>query len=144
MDGFEQSFCFGVAGGGLARTYVLAGETDAIRKEWVTSISELIQILADSKSAKNNQSHSVFVAQSFGTLPHIVKAGWLLKLGENVKNWKRRWCIVTGPMLFYYESPEDDQLKPKGRVNLLGGRVTHGVEIEDEVLTVCFQIINLV
>ena len=62
-----------------------------------------------------------------------LKVGWLLKLGEKVRNWKRRYCVVTGPMFYYFESPDDDQLKPKGRITLLGGIVTSGPALDEEV-----------
>jgi hypothetical protein len=31
--------------------------------------------------------------------------GWLTKIGEKVKNWKRRWFILKDDVLFYYKKP---------------------------------------
>lgn len=53
--------------------------------------------------------------------PIDVIAGWLEKLGGvkgGTKAWKRRWCVLAGPLLHYYESPAD--ATPKGSINVTG------------------------
>jgi len=32
--------------------------------------------------------------------------GWLVKKGRNRRTWKKRWFVLAGPFLMYYESPE--------------------------------------
>lgn len=46
--------------------------------------------------------------------PTCVKQGYLSKRSDNsfVKNWKRRWVVLHGSLLYYFESPESK--KPQG------------------------------
>jgi len=44
------------------------------------------------------------------------KEGFMTKKGEVVKNWKRRWFVLYGSMLFYYKKQGDSS--PAGWVNL--------------------------
>ena len=32
--------------------------------------------------------------------------GWILKKGRNRRNWKKRWFVLAGPFLLYYDSPQ--------------------------------------
>ncbi|CAF5040264.1 unnamed protein product, partial [Rotaria sp. Silwood1] len=34
----------------------------------------------------------------------IIKEGWLWKQGGRVRQWRRRWFVITDGCLFYYES----------------------------------------
>ena len=43
-----------------------------------------------------------------GTGMKETKAGFLLKQGHRVKNWKRRWFVLRGTVLAYYRKPGDD------------------------------------
>jgi hypothetical protein len=43
------------------------------------------------------------------------KAGWLMKQGGFVKNWKQRWFVLDWPVLKYYAGPESTE--PKGTVD---------------------------
>jgi len=36
-----------------------------------------------------------------------MKAGFLLKQGHVRKNWKKRWFVLQGDMLFYFKTKED-------------------------------------
>jgi len=40
----------------------------------------------------------------FGSDSTVLKEGWLWKQGGRVKNWKRRWFIITDGCLFYFET----------------------------------------
>ena len=42
-------------------------------------------------------------------------AGWLMKRGHVIKNWKKRWFVLDWPALRYYESP--DASEPKGGID---------------------------
>ncbi|XP_070579909.1 cytohesin-1-like isoform X2 [Ptychodera flava] len=44
------------------------------------------------------------------------KEGWLLKQGGRVKNWKRRWFILTDNCLYYFEYTTDKE--PRGIIPL--------------------------
>lgn len=58
----------------------------------------------------------------------IVKAGFLVKCAKLTgKNWKKRYCILTGNTLNYYTSHNNTQI-PKGNILLVGDAQ---VQIED-------------
>lgn len=56
------------------------------------------------------------------TPSQTIKTGYLLKLGANVKNWKRRKFVAKNKSdnyaIIYYE--DDHELKEKGRFNCCG------------------------
>ena len=41
---------------------------------------------------------------SLSVEPRNLKEGFLEKIGEKVKNWNQRWCVVAGPTMCYYKS----------------------------------------
>uniref|UniRef100_A0A674EQY1 Pleckstrin homology domain containing, family H (with MyTH4 domain) member 1 n=1 Tax=Salmo trutta TaxID=8032 RepID=A0A674EQY1_SALTR len=46
------------------------------------------------------------------------KSGYLLKMGSQVKAWKRRWFILRNGEILYYKSPSDVIRKPQGQMEL--------------------------
>jgi hypothetical protein len=42
-------------------------------------------------------------SSSTATATARIRQGWLEKVGDRVKTWKRRWCSITGPSLCYYK-----------------------------------------
>ncbi|KAL8169566.1 UNVERIFIED_CONTAM: hypothetical protein K2H54_052508 [Gekko kuhli] len=46
------------------------------------------------------------------------KSGYLLKMSNQVKTWKRRWFVLRNGQLMYYKSPSDIICKPQGMVDL--------------------------
>ncbi|XP_067413879.1 pleckstrin homology domain-containing family H member 1 isoform X3 [Emydura macquarii macquarii] len=48
----------------------------------------------------------------------IEKSGYLLKMGSQVKTWKRRWFVLRNGQIMYYKSPSDVIRKPQGQVEL--------------------------
>ncbi|NWV21888.1 PKHH1 protein, partial [Origma solitaria] len=46
------------------------------------------------------------------------KSGYLLKMGSQVKTWKRRWFVLRNRQIMYYKSPSDVIRKPQGQVEL--------------------------
>ncbi|KAF4017584.1 hypothetical protein G4228_008788 [Cervus hanglu yarkandensis] len=48
----------------------------------------------------------------------LEKSGYLLKMGSQVKTWKRRWFVLRQGQLMYYKSPSDVIRKPQGQVEL--------------------------
>eukprot|EP00736_Rhodelphis_marinus_P014331 Rmarinus@m.21096 len=74
----------------------------------------------------------------------IEKQGWLVKEGHLRKNWKRRWFILQGDTLTYYESQENMK-KPKGVINLETCAVNAKTreDIKQEVgTTECMEIVT--
>lgn len=49
-----------------------------------------------------------------------IRKGWLLKRSENswVGSWQRRWCVLAGYLMYYFESPVSKE--PKGILSLDG------------------------
>ncbi|XP_048339958.1 pleckstrin homology domain-containing family H member 1 isoform X2 [Sphaerodactylus townsendi] len=48
----------------------------------------------------------------------LEKSGYLLKMSNQVKTWKRRWFVLRNEQLMYYKSPSDIICKPQGLVDL--------------------------
>jgi hypothetical protein len=50
-----------------------------------------------------------------------IKADFLNKRSEQgvIHNWKRRWVVLNGNLLYYFESPESK--KPQGNVRPIPG-----------------------
>ncbi|XP_052001626.1 pleckstrin homology domain-containing family H member 1-like [Xyrauchen texanus] len=48
----------------------------------------------------------------------LEKAGYLMKMGSQVKAWKRRWFILRNGEILYYKSPSDVIRKPQGQMEL--------------------------
>ncbi|NXB21640.1 PKHH1 protein, partial [Rhagologus leucostigma] len=46
------------------------------------------------------------------------KSGYLLKMGSQVKTWKRRWFVLRNRQIMYYKSPSDVIRKPQGQLEL--------------------------
>ncbi|XP_064316141.1 pleckstrin homology domain-containing family H member 1 isoform X1 [Phalacrocorax carbo] len=46
------------------------------------------------------------------------KSGYLLKMGSQVKMWKRRWFVLRNRQIMYYKSPSDVTHKPQGQMDL--------------------------
>uniref|UniRef100_A0A4W3J765 Pleckstrin homology domain containing, family H (with MyTH4 domain) member 1 n=1 Tax=Callorhinchus milii TaxID=7868 RepID=A0A4W3J765_CALMI len=48
----------------------------------------------------------------------LEKSGYLLKMGGQVKTWKRRWFVLRNGEIMYYKSPSDVIRKPQGQIEL--------------------------
>ncbi|XP_064368556.1 pleckstrin homology domain-containing family H member 1 isoform X2 [Dromaius novaehollandiae] len=46
------------------------------------------------------------------------KSGYLLKMGSQMKMWKRRWFVLRNGQIMYYKSPSDVIRKPQGQMEL--------------------------
>ncbi|KAG9336809.1 hypothetical protein JZ751_003157 [Albula glossodonta] len=63
------------------------------------------------------QRTSSYSCESSGPEP-LEKSGYLLKMGSQVKAWKRRWFILRNGEILYYKSPSDVIRKPQGQMEL--------------------------
>ncbi|KAG5857923.1 hypothetical protein ANANG_G00024550 [Anguilla anguilla] len=63
------------------------------------------------------QRTSAYSCESSGPEP-LEKSGYLLKMGCQVKAWKRRWFILRNGEILYYKSPSDVIRKPQGQIEL--------------------------
>ncbi|XP_053691241.1 sesquipedalian-1 [Sabethes cyaneus] len=71
----------------------------------------------------------------FATSPPVDLEGWLNKRGEINKSWQRRWFVLKGNLLFYFERKGDRE--PLGMIILEGCTV----ELAEEGEQYCFQVI---
>ncbi|CAF0837024.1 unnamed protein product [Rotaria sp. Silwood1] len=70
----------------------------------------------------------------------IIKEGWLWKQGGRVRQWRRRWFVITDGCLFYYESRTEVD-NPRGIISLIDVGVR---EIEDDrTKPFCFELFPL-
>ena len=51
----------------------------------------------------------------------VKKSGWLRKQGGVVKTWHRRWFVLNGEYLFYFQKEED--VRPVGVISLQGNKI---------------------
>ncbi|XP_034000357.1 pleckstrin homology domain-containing family H member 1 [Trematomus bernacchii] len=63
------------------------------------------------------QRTSSYSCESTGS-EMLEKSGYLLKMGSQVKAWKRRWFILRNGEILYYKSPSDVIRKPQGQIEL--------------------------
>uniref|UniRef100_A0A673YSU9 Pleckstrin homology domain containing, family H (with MyTH4 domain) member 1 n=1 Tax=Salmo trutta TaxID=8032 RepID=A0A673YSU9_SALTR len=59
-----------------------------------------------------------YVLKVWVRLEMLEKSGYLLKMGSQIKAWKRRWFILRNGEIFYYKSPSDVIRKPQGQMEL--------------------------
>ncbi|CAF0837786.1 unnamed protein product [Adineta ricciae] len=76
----------------------------------------------------------------FGSDSTVLKEGWLWKQGGRVKNWKRRWFVITDGCLFYFESNLEVD-SPRGVIPLVDVGIR---EIDDDrTKQFCFELFPL-
>uniref|UniRef100_A0A3B3ZVH8 Uncharacterized protein n=1 Tax=Periophthalmus magnuspinnatus TaxID=409849 RepID=A0A3B3ZVH8_9GOBI len=63
------------------------------------------------------QRTSAYSCESVGP-ETLEKSGYLLKMGAQVKAWKRRWFVLRNGEILYYKSPSDVIRKPQGQIEL--------------------------
>jgi len=66
----------------------------------------------DALTPRANSTDRVFTGSTGSSVPGVAKAGWLTKQGGNVKNWKKRYCVLSSTRreLYYYESDKGKQM----------------------------------
>lgn len=69
------------------------------------------------------------------TSPPVDKEGWLQKRGEVNKSWQRRYFVLKGNLLFYFDKKGDRE--PIGVIILEGCTI----ELAEEGENYCFQIV---
>mmetsp|Transcript_6443 Transcript_6443/g.19522 ORF Transcript_6443/g.19522 Transcript_6443/m.19522 type:complete len:1618 (-) Transcript_6443:166-5019(-) len=95
------------------RVYFLRSESEEDTNKWIASISAAIDA---SRSAVDEGSQTAS-QQKIIAMPtkvqlsdrEIQKAGWLHKQGGKVKSWKKRWCVVSNTLLYYFRHPDDQE-----------------------------------
>ena len=106
--------------------------------------AEALRLAQEAAAAVQERRAARLAAMSMETRPEAVAhAGWLLKRGHLVRNWKRRWCVLEDGVLSYHAS-EADATKgaAKGALSLLGTemRCARQPQEETEELPVVFRL----
>lgn len=102
-----HEYCFGITAIDNQRQYILEADNPSHRMEWIDALKPLV------KRALKAQQNSI-------------KEGFLTKRGGIMKNWKRRFCILTVDSLNYYEELAEIST-PTGTVDL-SASFTYSVE----------------
>jgi len=70
---------------------------------------ERIEIVYRKRSLSSSAAERIIAEPQSNSPGGVARRGYLLKRGNFVKNWKRRWFILdtTEQRLYYYRSPED-------------------------------------
>ncbi len=77
-------YCFGITPADDSRQYVLDCDSAAHRSQWMAALTEPVR-------------------QRIRAVADSVREGWLVKQGAQVRNWKRRYFVLTSLTLKYYE-----------------------------------------
>jgi len=119
-DGAVQ-FKFGITSG-TGKEYLMSCYTDFEMQAWVKAVQSAI-----SKEFESNMTHEI--PRRFQG--KIRKSGWLQKRGHLVKNWKRRYFILTDVAIIYFDQPPmhpGDFEFIKGSINLVGCSIKKTLE----------------
>lgn len=81
----QHPYCFGLTPADGERQYILDADSTAHRSQWIAAL----------------QAH---MKQRIQTTPHSLREGHLVKQGGTIKNWKKRFCVLTRSALKYYPS----------------------------------------
>eukprot|EP00051_Salpingoeca_urceolata_P028076 m.484823 g.484823 ORF g.484823 m.484823 type:complete len:1355 (-) comp23557_c0_seq1:62-4126(-) len=99
-----HAFCFRVATSN-GRDYLFCAETQSLMLQWISQLQAIVT--------------------------HADKCGWLLKKGFKHRAWKRRWCVLRGTDLLYFEN-QDDRVK-RGAVDLdAATEIVHNEDTDHE------------
>jgi len=124
-------FKFGITSG-TGKEYLISCYTEFEMQAWVKSIQSVI-----SKEFESNKPQEI--PRRFQG--KMRKSGWLQKRGHLVKNWKRRYFILTDVAIIYFDQPPmqpGDYEFLKGSINLVGCSIKKTLETAFEDKRYCF------
>ena len=90
----DKEFELEISGGGL-RTFFMVAESDSDRDAWIQVFKDVGMKVMEA-----------------GEVPStgVYHAGWLYKMGEFHRNWRRRYFVLDGAAVSYHESVDDAQV----------------------------------
>ncbi|ELR12571.1 PH domain containing protein [Acanthamoeba castellanii str. Neff] len=112
-DKDSQEFCFEIVTN--YRTYCLMAATESERLKWIEAIEAKIKstetvplspVVAPPSSVAQ-LAQSLTPLSTSGSSITTAKKGYLIKRGNMVKNWKKRWFVLKDHLLFYYKTHTD-------------------------------------
>eukprot|EP00455_Lapot_gusevi_P002810 TRINITY_DN1115_c0_g1_i3.p1 TRINITY_DN1115_c0_g1~~TRINITY_DN1115_c0_g1_i3.p1 ORF type:complete len:874 (+),score=260.49 TRINITY_DN1115_c0_g1_i3:115-2736(+) len=111
----------------IGRKYIMVAPSKNDMISWVNSLRSVaadpsLPLPVEHRSSEADRLQNIRQeAEAMKLRPDSIREGWLWKLGGQVKNWKQRYFVLTGPMLFYYKQ-KSKEAPAVGRILLLGGR----------------------
>jgi len=91
-------------GGLCENTPIRTSDSVALREQWIRAkYVRKLYVLQDETQTKE--------------IGFPCMEGWMTKMGDVVKNWKRRYFKLSGSTLFYYKKPMEQT--PKGALNMI-------------------------
>ena len=105
-----RDFLFTVKPKDSTRMYQICADNERNRAEWVLMLREHAKFKETEESKHLRKD------------PDSLREGYMTKLGEKVKNWKRRYFVLTANHLHYYRHIEDKE--PAGSILLLGTKIS--------------------
>jgi len=111
------------------RTYHLKAGNTSEMQHWINELS-IAKLMMDVELSKDAHGDDRFM-----------KTGWMIKRGQIMKNWKRRFFHLRGGILYYYKT-EFSRAK-RGKIPLLNALIAEAptMPTEHEKLH-CFEIIT--
>ncbi|XP_016148296.1 pleckstrin homology domain-containing family H member 1-like [Sinocyclocheilus grahami] len=125
------------------KTFYLAADSPNILEDWIKVLQNVLKVQASGPismdkeakatvrgwltKVKHGHSKLVWCAligkvfyyyRNQDDKETLEKTGYLLKMGSQVKAWKRRWFILRNGEILYYKSPSDMIRKPQGQMEL--------------------------
>jgi len=67
---------------------------------------------------------------SVSSLQPAEKEGFLKKQGDHYRTWKKRWFVLKGRQLYYFETPKDSE--PKGVIDLEPNSIVRDEQANDK------------
>jgi hypothetical protein len=121
-DSMDNKTTFGLSRSQIAAGLLIARKSDkkamqrnADASAKIVSSSDLIEnaLLGRVESTTKPSNENGFVAQA---LTKTYRKGWMVKEGQMKKSWKKRWFVLLGQELQYYE--DESELNQKGLIKL--------------------------
>jgi len=116
---------------------------DAIPKENFPDLNLIKNIYDSIKTTELKFPEDVLPTSTvpiFSVESVVIKEGWLWKQGGLVRNWRRRWFVITDGCAFYFESVQDME-NPRGIIPLIDIGV-RDVD-DDRTKQFCFELYPL-
>lgn len=128
-----SAFLFTVSPAESKRTYLIKAATETDRQEWISELTSLGALEQPFSILAGDMAAAELKKKAMTQQDH---AGYMWKLGDTVKNWKRRYFQLSNGQLSYFVS--EDCKDKKGMIGVEGAVLTcshrsvHGPEFELE------------
>jgi len=123
-DGDEGEGSFTVTPGNIDRTFDLKADSDEIAEKWIRALDELvfekIRLHNENKSTRTSRMKAGSIVFQLDQIQDALSAfdegdkifqesmkeGYLMKRGDSIKTWKKRYFILFENKLLYYKTKQ--------------------------------------